>query len=155
MTQVPAIPTGLAGPTPYLICRDADAAIGFYRRIFGATELMRLPGPDGKLMHAMLKLAEGHLMLADECPAMGALGPQGGNTAAVTLHLYVADVDATLAAAVEAGAKLTMPATDMFWGDRYGRLEDPFGHQWSLATHLRDMTADEMQLAARSAFSAN
>jgi uncharacterized glyoxalase superfamily protein PhnB len=131
--------------TPHLVCAGASDAIDFYKRAFNATEQARLPGPDGKLMHAAVRIGDSTLMLVDENPQWGALGPKALKGSPVTLHLYVEDVDATVAQAVAAGAKVTMPIADMFWGDRYGVLEDPFGHHWSVATHVRDLSPEEIQ----------
>lgn len=142
---VKPIPDDMHSLTPHLICDGAAAAIEFYKRAFGAIELARLPGPDGKLMHAMVRIGDSPLMLVDEAPNWGMLGPRSLKGSPVTLHLYVEDVDAVVAQAVAAGAKVTMPVADMFWGDRYGTLEDPFGHRWSVATHTRDLTAQEIQ----------
>ena len=121
MSTVAPIPAGMPTLTPHLVCRNAAAAIDFYVRAFGAVELARLPAPDGRLMHAMLRVGDSPLMLVDEFPEMGCHSPQGLGGSPITLHLYVIDVDAALARAVEAGARLALPATDMFWGDRYGR----------------------------------
>lgn len=151
MTAVQPIPPGMHALTPHLVCRNAAEAIDFYVRAFGAVEQGRLPGPDGRLMHAMLRIGDAPLMLVDEYPDQGALSPLALKGSPVTLHLYVADVDATVARAVEAGARVTMPVADMFWGDRYGRLEDPFGHQWSVATHQRDVSREEMAAAMAKA----
>jgi uncharacterized glyoxalase superfamily protein PhnB len=136
--------------TPHLICAGAADAIEFYKKAFGAVETARLPGPQGKIMHAMLRIGDSALMLVDEMPEWGALGPKALKGSPVTIHLYVDDVDAFAARAVKAGAKITMPVEDMFWGDRYGKLEDPFGHHWSLATHLRDVSPEEMQQAMKN-----
>jgi len=133
--------------TPHLVCAGAADAIAFYKKAFGAVELTRLPGPDGKLMHAMLRIGDSALMLVDERPQYGALGPKSLKGSPVTIHLYVDDVDATVAQAVSAGARITMPVADMFWGDRYGQLEDPFGHRWSVATHTREVTREQMRQA--------
>ena len=103
-----------------------------------------MPGPDGKLIHAMVRIGDSPLMLVDEMPQWGALGPRSLKGSPVTIHLYVEDVDATVAQAVKAGAKVTMPVDDAFWGDRYGQLEDPFGHKWSVATHTRDLTNEQI-----------
>jgi uncharacterized glyoxalase superfamily protein PhnB len=143
--QVKPIPDGMHTITPHLVCRNAADAIAFYQKAFGAVEQGRLPGPDGKLMHAMVRIGDSPLMLVDEMPEWGALGPQSLKGSPVTIHLYVEDVDAVVARAVDAGAKITMPVADMFWGDRYGQLEDPFGHHWSVATHIRDVSPEEMQ----------
>ncbi len=146
-STVKPIPEGMHSLTPHLICAGAAAAIEFYRKAFGAVELGRLPGADGKLMHAALRIGDSTLMLVDENPAWQALGPKALKGSPVTIHLYVPDVDAAVAQAVAAGAKVTMPVADMFWGDRYGKLEDPFGHQWSVATHTREVSPDEMARA--------
>lgn len=150
-SHVKAVPDGMHTITPHLVCRDAAAAIAFYQKAFGAAELARLPGPHGKLLHAMLRIGDSPLMLVDEFPDWGALGPQSLKGSPVTIHLYVEDVDAAVERAVAAGAKLTMPVADMFWGDRYGTVEDPFGHRWSLATHIRDLSLEEIQAAAKAA----
>jgi len=146
-TTVKPIPDGMHALTPHLICADAAAAIDFYKAAFGAVELVRLPGPQGKLMHGSVRIGDSTLMLVDEAPEWNMLGPKSLKGSPVTIHLYVTDVDATVAQAVAAGAKITMPIADMFWGDRYGTLEDPFGHRWSVATHTRDTTHEEMQQA--------
>jgi uncharacterized glyoxalase superfamily protein PhnB len=144
------IPDGMHSLTPHLVCSGAAKAIDFYTRAFGAVEEMRLPGPDGKLIHAMVRIGDSPLMLIDEMPDWGALGPKSLKGSPVTIHLQVEDVDATVARAVAAGATLTMPVEDAFWGDRYGQLEDPFGHRWSVATHLRDMSEEEIRQAMPS-----
>ena len=142
---VKPIPEGMHSLTPHLVCAGAADAIAFYRSAFGAVELMRLPGPDGKLMHAMLRIGDSMLMLVDEAPEWQMLGPKALKGSPVTIHLYVPDVDATVARAVAAGAKVRMPVAEMFWGDRYGTLEDPFGHHWSVATHTRDLTPEQIR----------
>lgn len=139
-----AVPEDMHSITPHLVCAGAVDAIGYYKEAFGATELARLPGPGGKLMHAMLQIGDSKLMLVDEMPEWGALGPKALEGSPVTIHLYVDDVDAVIEKAVAAGAKVTMPPEDQFWGDRYGRIEDPFGHRWSIATHKFDMTPEEV-----------
>ena len=144
MTQVKAIPEGMHSITPHLVCAGAADAIAFYKAAFNAEEGGRLAGPDGRLMHAHVRIGDSALMLVDEMPEWGALGPKALKGSPVTIHLYVKDVDATVAQAVKAGAKLTMPVADMFWGDRYGQVEDPFGHKWSIATHTRDLTPDQI-----------
>ena len=154
MTAVKPIPEGMHSLTPHLICAGAAEAIAFYKAAFNAVEVTRLPGEGGKLMHAMMRIGDSALMLVDENPAWGMLGPKALKGSPVTVHLYVKDADATFAQAVAAGAKVTMPLDDMFWGDRYGTLEDPFGHRWSVATHKRDLSPKEIQdgmakLAAR------
>jgi PhnB protein len=145
--QVKAIPEGMHTVTPHLTCTSAAEALDFYKRAFGAIELARLPGPGGKLMHAMMKIGDSNVMLMDEFPEFGALGPKSLKGSPVTMHLYVTDCDAQFARALEAGAAVKMPLADMFWGDRYGVLEDPYGHFWSVATHLRDLTPEEIQKA--------
>ena len=141
------IPQGMHSLTPHLVCAGAAEAIDFYKRAFNAVEQARMPGPDGKLMHAAVQIGDSTLMLVDENPQWGLLGPKALKGSPVAIHLYVPNVDATVAQAVAAGAKVTMPVADMFWGDRYGQLEDPFGHRWSVATHARDMTPEEMHKA--------
>jgi PhnB protein len=145
VSQVKTRPDGMHSVTPHLVCAGASAAIEFYKKAFGAEELVRLPGPDGKLMHAMIRIGDAPVMLVDESPAWGALGPKSLGGSPVTLHLYVDDADAFVQRAVDAGAKVTAPLSDMFWGDRYGKLEDPFGHHWSVATHIRDVSEEELQ----------
>jgi PhnB protein len=144
-TNAKPIPDGMHSLTPHLVCAGAGAAIDFYKAAFGAVELSRLPGPGGKLMHGSVRIGDSVLMLTDEMPEWGSLGPKALKGSPVTIHLYVKDVDAAVAQAVAAGAKVTMPVADMFWGDRYGQLEDPFGHKWSVATHTRDLTPAQIQ----------
>jgi PhnB protein len=153
MTQPAAkpIPDGMHSLTPHLVCAGAADAIEFYKRAFNAVEVMRLPAPQGGLMHAQIRIGDSALMLVDEMPEWGALGPKALKGSPVTIHLYVADADATIAQAVAAGAKLTMPVADMFWGDRYGQVEDPFGHRWSVATHTRDLSPEQIAEAMKSA----
>jgi PhnB protein len=147
MTKVAPIPQGMHTVTPHLVCAGAAQAIDFYKRAFGATELMRVPGKDGRLMHASVRIGDSAVMLVDEMPEWGALGPKALKGTPVTIHLYVEDVDAFAAGAVDAGAKVVMPVADMFWGARYGLLEDPFGHRWSVATQVRDVTPAEIEAA--------
>jgi len=135
---------------PHLVCAGAADAIEFYKRAFGAVETFRLPGKDGKLMHAAVQIGRAEIMLVDEMPEWGALSPKSLNGTPVTIHLYVDDVDAFFERAVAAGATVKMPVADMFWGDRYGVIHDPFGHSWSIATHIRDMTAEEVQEALQN-----
>lgn len=150
MSTVQPIPEGMRALTPHLVCAGAADAIEFYKKAFGAVELMRMPSPDGsgKLMHAMLRIGDSHLMLVDEAPRWGNLGPLALKGSPVTLHHCVVDVDASFERAVAAGATVRMPVADMFWGDRYGVVQDPFGHLWSLATHVRDVSIDEAMAAA-------
>ncbi|HEX4152351.1 MAG TPA: VOC family protein [Steroidobacteraceae bacterium] len=144
------IPPGMHAVTPHLVCAGAAQAIEFYQKAFGATETSRMPGPGGKLMHASVRIGDSTVMLVDEMPEHGVLGPQALKGSPVMIHLYVEDADALVARAAAAGAKITMPVADMFWGDRYGQLEDPFGHRWSVATHVVDMTPTEMRMAMQS-----
>ncbi len=137
--------------TPYLVCGGAADAIAFYQKAFGAIELMRLPTPEGRVMHAAVRIGDSVVMLNDEFPEMGSLGPKSRQGTSTTIHLYVDDADAWFARAVNAGATVKMPLADMFWGDRYGLIEDPFGHSWSIATHVRDLTPAEIQEAAKEA----
>jgi uncharacterized glyoxalase superfamily protein PhnB len=148
-SQVKPIPDGMHSLTPHIVCADAAQAIEFYKNAFGATEITRLPGPGGKLMHASVRIGDSVLMLVDEAPEWKMFGPKSLGGSPVTIHLYVDDVDAMVARAVKAGATVTMPVQDQFWGDRYGALEDPFGHKWSVATHVHDVTHEEMQQAMK------
>jgi len=142
--KVNPIPEGYRTVTPYLIIRDAARAIEFYVKAFGAKEVMRMPLPDGKLAHAEIQSGDSMIMMADENPEWGARSPQALNGTPVGVFLYVPDVDATFQRAVDAGATPTMPPADMFWGDRYGKLKDPFGHEWSVGTHVEDVPPEEM-----------
>lgn len=153
MPQVKPVPEGMHSVTPHLVCGGAAEAIEFYKKAFNAVELARLPGPDGKLMHGMIRIGDSTVMLADEFPDWGSFGPKLLKGSPVTLHLYVENVDAAFDRAVAAGATVKMPLQDMFWGDRYGIVEDPFGHYWSLAMHVRDVTPEEMQQAVQKPFS--
>jgi PhnB protein len=146
-SAVKPIPEGMHTITPHLVCKGASDAIAFYKKAFNAVEQMRLPGPDNTVMHAMLTIGDSTLMLAEEYLNCGHSSPLTLKGSPVTLHLYTKDVDASVAQAVAAGAKVTMPVSDMFWGDRYGQIEDPFGHRWSLATHTRDLTPEQIQEA--------
>ena len=141
------IPQDMPAVTPHLICAGAAKAIEFYKKAFGAVEAARVPGPGGKLMHALIRIGDSAVMLVDEMPEWGALGPKSLKGSPVTIHLYVEDVDAVVKKAVGAGAKVTMPVADQFWGDRYGKIEDPFGHHWSLATHTREVSLEEAKKA--------
>ena len=145
--KVKPVPDDMHTVTPHLVCAGAADAIDFYKRAFGAVEEARLPGPGGKIMHAMVRINGSAVMLVDENLEWGMLGPKALKGTPVTIHLYVEDVDAFVARAEKAGAKVTMPVADMFWGDRYGKIEDPFGHHWSVATHVRDVSMEEAQQA--------
>ena len=144
-TNVKAIPDGMHTVTPHLVCGRAGEAIEFYKQAFGAQERSRLPGQDGRIMHAELRIGDSVVMLSDEFQECGGLGPLALKGTPVMLHLYVTDVDSFFDKAVAAGAGVKMPVQDMFWGDRYGQLEDPFGHRWSVATHVRDLTPEEIR----------
>jgi PhnB protein len=147
---VQAIPKGYHTLTPYLTVRDAARAIEFYKQAFGAVEKGVMPGPDGKIMHAELVIGDSIFMLADEFPQFGSMSPLSTGGAGMGLHIYVEDVDSAFDRAVQAGAKVDMPVSDMFWGDRYGKLSDPFGHKWSIATHKADLTMEEMAEGAKA-----
>jgi PhnB protein len=144
MSKVKPVPDGYHSVTPYLIVDGGAKAIDFYKRVFGATERMRMPGPGGKVGHAELTIGDATIMLADEHPEMGARGPGAFGGAAVSLHLYVPDVDATVKAATGAGAKVLRPVENKFYGDRSGTIEDPFGHHWHVSTHVEDVPPAEM-----------
>lgn len=145
---VPFQPASYHTVTPYLIVHDGVKAITFYQEAFGATELFRMAGPGGKIGHAELKLGDSTIMLADEHPEMGARSPKTIGGSPVSLLVYVPDVDATFAKAVKAGCKVLRPVENKFYGDRAGQLEDPFGHTWSLATHVEDVSPAEMERRA-------
>lgn len=145
------IPEGMHTVTPQLICAGAAEAIEFYQKAFDAVEVGRTPGPDGKLLHAMIRIGDSAIMLVDEFPEWGSFGPNTPAGAPVNIHLYVEDVDALVERAVMAGATITMPPQDMFWGDRYAQLKDPFGHHWSVATHIRNVSPEEMKEGTRKA----
>jgi PhnB protein len=144
MPNVKPIPDGYSSVTPYIIVAGAAKAIEFYNSVFGATERMRLGGPDGKIGHAELEIGDSLIMLADEHPEMGALAPPTVGGTPVGLHVYVADVDAVAAKAVAAGATLKRPVENQFYGDRLGSLIDPFGHLWHISTHVEDVSPDEI-----------
>ena len=149
--NVKAVPEGYHTVTPYLIIKGAAAAIEFYKKALGATELMRMPQPDGRIGHAELKIGDSHVMLADEFPEMNNRGPKTLGGSAVTIHLYVEDVDAVARKALAAGAKELTPVKDQFYGDRAGKLEDPFGHVWYISTHKEDLSPEEIQKRAKAA----
>jgi uncharacterized glyoxalase superfamily protein PhnB len=152
MTKVNPIPEGMHTITAHLCCADAQKAMDFYKAAFGAQELARIVGPGGGLMHGMMKIGDSNIMLHDEIPQWDALGPLKRGGTSVTLHLAVADVDAWTERAVKAGASVKMPVADMFWGDRYGEVVDPFGHVWAIASRIKDMTPQEMAQAGEAAF---
>jgi PhnB protein len=149
--MVKPIPDGYHTATPYLIVKGAAQAIDFYKAAFGATELMRMEAPGGKIGHAEIKIGDSPIMLADEHPEMGAISPTTLGGATVHMLLYVEDVDTAFPRAVEAGAEITRPVQDQFYGDRSGTLKDPFGHSWTIATHVEDVSEEEMQRRAAEA----
>lgn len=150
-----AIPAGYHAITPHLIVKDANAAIAFYKKAFGAEELSRMPGPDGKsVMHAEMRIGDSCFMLNEEFPEHGVKSAAAYQGSPVTIHLYVDDVDVVFKRALSAGAKELMPLADQFWGDRYGKIVDPFGHHWSLATHIEDVPPEEMKMRAEAAMKA-
>ncbi|KAA0911205.1 SgcJ/EcaC family oxidoreductase [Pusillimonas sp. ANT_WB101] len=150
-----AIPDGMNAITPHLVCKHADQAIAFYKNAFGATEQSKLVSPDGSIMHACLRIAGSPFFLMEDVPKWGATSPSTLGGTPVSLHVYVGDADAAFAKAVAAGAKVIMAPGDMFWGDRYSLVEDPFGHRWSLATHKHDLSHEEIMQAASSAMQAD
>ena len=141
--------------TPHLVCNGASEAIEFYKRAFNAVELVRMPMPDGKIIHACIRIGNSPIMLVDEFPDMGSFSPKTLKGTSVTIHLNVENADATAEQATKAGATVVVPVDEMFWGDRYGVLEDPFGHRWSVAHHVRDVTPEEAMRAAASFMSAD
>jgi len=143
--KVKAIPEGYHTVTPYLIVNGAASAIEFYKKAFGATELVRMAGPDGKIGHAEIKIGNSPIMLADEVPQMGYRGPQALGGSPVGILLYVEDVDKMAGQAIAAGAKVERPVQDQFYGDRSGTFADPFGHRWTIATHKEDVSSQEMK----------
>lgn len=143
--KVNFIPAGYHTATPYLIVQGAAKAIDFYKKAFGAEEMFRMGTPDGKIGHAQIKIGDSQIMLADECPEMGAMAPQPPSRPPVSLYLYVPDVDSLFARAVAAGGKALRPVQDQFYGDRTGMLADPFGHTWGIATHKEDVPPEELE----------
>ena len=153
MSAVKPIPDGYNSVIPYLHIKGAAQALEFYKSAFGAKEVVRMPGPGGQVMHAELKIGDSMIMLSDEHPQMGALGPQSVGGTPVTLHLYVENVDAVVRKAVAAGATLDQPVKDQFYGDRSGSLTDPFGHKWHVATHVEDVSPEDLKVRAAAAMS--
>ena len=149
--KVPFIPAGYQAVTPYLACAGAAQAIAFYKKAFGAAEVMRMPAPGGKVGHAEVKISDARIMLADEYPDIDFLGPQARGGSPVHLHVYVKNVDATMQRAVAAGAKLLRQVEDKFYGDRTGTVQDPFGHVWHLSTHVEDLSMAELRKRAKQA----
>ena len=153
MSNVKPILDGYNSVIPYLYIKGAAKAIEFYKLAFGATAFVRMDGPDGSVMHAEMRIGDSVIMLSDEHPKMGALGPQSIGGTPVTLHLYVANVDAVAQKAVDAGATLDRPVKDQFYGDRTALLTDPFGHKWYVATHVEDVSPEELKKRAAAAMS--
>ena len=145
MRNVHPIPEGMRGAIPYLCCREAARALTFYKEAFGATEILRLAEPNGRVGHAEIRIGDAVIMLSDEYPEMKVVSPQALGGTPMAIHLYVENVDAFCARAVAAGATLARPVADQFYGDRSGQLTDPFGHRWSIATHVADVPNDEVQ----------
>jgi PhnB protein len=143
--SVKAIPDGYYSLTPYLVCKGAAKAIDFYTKVFGAQEMVRMPGPQGSIAHAEVKIGNSMLMLADENPERGHLSPESIGGSASSIMFYADDVDEVFNRAVAAGATVEMPPADMFWGDRMGNIVDPFGHKWAIATHKEDVSPAEME----------
>lgn len=144
MPGVDPVPEGYSTITPHLVIDGAADAIEFYVKAFGAEEISRMPGPDGRLMHAEIRIVDSRVMLVDTFPQWGSKSPRVLGGSPVTIHIYVDDADALFTRAVAAGARVVLPIADMFWGDRYGKLEDPFGHKWSIASRIENLTAEEI-----------
>ena len=151
--KVAPIPAGYHTVTPHLVCRGAAKAIDFYKKAFGAKERLRWSAPDGSVAHAEIIIGDSTVMLGDEMPQMGATAPPTIGGTAVSIFIYTADIDKLYAKATAAGATGDQPPTDMFWGDRYAKLTDPFGHKWSMATHIEDVSKKEMDKRTAAAFS--
>lgn len=138
------VPEGFHTVTAHLIVKGASGAIDWYKKALGAEELFRMPGPNNTVMHAEIRVGDSSIMMGEEMPERGSKGPKSLGGSPVVLHIYVTDADAVFDRAVKAGGKVLLPMTDMFWGDRYGQIEDPYGHRWSIATHKEDVSPDEM-----------
>jgi PhnB protein len=152
-TKAKPVPDGYHTVTPYLIVRGAAKALDFYKQAFGATELFRMPQPDGRIGHAEIQIGDSRIMLADEHPEMGIRGPASLKGSSVMILLHVDNVDAAASRAIGAGAKVLRPVKDQFYGDRSGTFEDPFGHIWTIATHVEDLTPEEIERRAAAAHS--
>jgi len=146
------IPDGFHTVTPSLVVSNSKEAIEFYQKAFGAKEIYQFPTPDGKTMHAMIQIGDSFIMMADEFPVMGSKSPDTLGGTAVTLHLFVENADDVFNQAVNAGAKVTMPIMDAFWGDRFGTVTDPFGHSWAISTHQKDLSPEELRKAGEEFF---
>lgn len=153
MSDVKTIPDGFSTVTPHLVCRNCADAIEFYKKAFGAEDMGRMLEPNTKkIIHAMIKIGDSVVMLVDYFPNWGNASPESLGGTPVTIHLYVEDADSFVERAVEAGAKITMELMDSFWGDRYGKIVDPFGHEWSVATHIKDVSPKQMEEAVNKMF---
>ena len=155
MAKTNWLPQGFRTITPHLVINGCAKAIEFYKKAFGAEEVMRMPMPDGRIGHAELKIGDSVLMCADDCPEMTggkSRDPKKLGASPVTIHLYVPDAKAAMERATKAGATVTMPVAEMFWGDLYGKFTDPFGHDWGIATHVKDLTPDQIAAAQKKAF---
>jgi PhnB protein len=155
MADVKAIPEGFEGATPYLTVHDGAAALDFYAKALGAVETVRMPDPNGKIGHAEFKIGNATVMMSDEYPEMGIVSPKTLGGATSGLMIYVEDVDAVFGQAVAAGAEVIQPVTEQFYGDRSGQVRDPFGHKWSIATHVEDVDPEEMARRAQAYYDAN
>ena len=149
--KVLPIPTGYHTITPHLVVKDTKKAIEFYKKAFGAEVRGIADGPGGKVMHAEIKIGDSVVMLNDEMPEFGALSPVSGGSSSVTIHIYTTDVDRAFERATSAGAQVKMPLADQFWGDRYGLVTDPSGHQWSIAEHVKDLSPEQIKTAMDAA----
>jgi PhnB protein len=154
MSKVHYIPKGYNSVTPYLIIKGAAKAIDYYKNVFGATEVVRMAGPDGRVGHAELQIGDSHIMLADEFPEMGHRSAESIGASPVSLLVYIPDCDKVVAKAVAGGAKVLKPVEDQFYGDRSGFIQDPFGHLWGIATHIEDVSPKEMVERAKKAMQA-
>ena len=152
MSPVKPVPEGFHTVTPHLVTRGAAEALTFYAKAFGAEERFRMPGPDGKIVHAEFRIGDSIIMLGEEAPQMGAVSPKQLGGSPVTIMLYVNDVDAYFARATKAGCEAQLPPTDMFWGDRYCKVTDPYGHNWAIATHKEDVGPQEMEKRMKKEF---
>ena len=154
MSKISYIPKGYNTVTPYLVIKGAAKAIDYYKKVFGATEVMRMPAPDGRIGHAELTIGDSRIMLADENPSMGNRSAESIGASPVSLLVYLPDCDKVVAKAVAGGAKILKPVEDQFYGDRSGFIQDPFGHFWSVATHKEDLSQKEMEERAKKAMQA-
>ncbi|MBA3345164.1 MAG: VOC family protein [Gemmatimonadales bacterium] len=152
MAKKQAVPPGYHTVTPNIVVEDAANALEFYKKAFGAEETVRMPGPGGRIMHAEMRIGDSVMMIGEEMPDMGSNSPKKYGGSPVGFYVYVENVDAAWERAIDAGAQGTMPLTDMFWGDRVGKLEDPFGHSWSLAEHVKDLTPEEIDKGQEAFF---